>query len=113
MSEPFIVQGEPFDSQGELKFRRPEEGRPKRAGPPAAGRLESQRYMEECRGGADPAEERSPRAQPGMAVPQGGPAPRQFLEYPSRALSFQNPDQECSCFLFPTTHRVFAQRMAE
>jgi hypothetical protein len=69
MSEPFIVQGEPFHSQGELKFRPPEEGRPKRAG------LKDQRYMEECRGGADPAEERSPRAQPGMAVPQGGAAP--------------------------------------
>ena len=32
MSKPFIVQGEPFDSQGELKLRPPEERSPKRAG---------------------------------------------------------------------------------
>src|SRR5882672_4188749 len=29
MSEPFIVQGEPFDSQGELKFRPPQEEDPR------------------------------------------------------------------------------------
>jgi hypothetical protein len=37
----------------------------------------------------------------------------QVLESTPRALSFQNPAQECSCFPFPATHRVFAQRMAE
>src|SRR5882762_10493181 len=48
MSEPFIVQGEPFDSQGEpfhsqgeLKFRPPEEGRPKRAGLKASATFEN------------------------------------------------------------------------
>jgi len=58
MSEPFIVQGEPFDSQGEpfhsqgeLKFRPPEEGRPKRAGLKAGA---TWRKEEKCGRSAEP-----------------------------------------------------------